>query len=149
MPLKLSSKTQYALLALIELAEKYASDEPVQIQYLATQQDIPDRYLEQLLATLKRDKLVRSYRGPRGGYLLAREPRTITLLEIVKAMEGDSSQISEGENGSHQNAGTVVQDVWQEACQAANSVLESYTLYDLVEKWNTKRQSHQSLMYYI
>ncbi|HBB32576.1 MAG TPA: transcriptional regulator [Cyanobacteria bacterium UBA8803] len=149
MALTLSSKTQYAILALIELAQNYASGEPVQMQHLATQQDIPDRYLEQLLAMLKQFKLVRSYRGPRGGYLLAREPRAITLLEIVRAMEGEVTQRGGTENGDRKTATPLVQEVWHEACQAADAVLASYTLQNLMEKWDAQRQSPTNFMYYI
>ena len=83
LPVELSCKSEYALLALIELATHYSSGEPLQIRQIAAQQNIPDRYLEQLLATLRRYGLVRSQRGAKGGYLLAREPWKITLLEVV------------------------------------------------------------------
>lgn len=149
MTLELSCKSEYALLALVELTTHYATGEPLQIQHLATRQNIPYRYLEQLLATLKRFKLVRSQRGAHGGYLLAREPWTITLLEIVTAIEGNYDQEAETSSGAELTAGTVVHNVWHEVRQAADLVLQSYTLQDVADQWEAKRQCQQSIMYYI
>jgi Rrf2 family protein len=84
---EISCKTEYAILALIELAAHYDQGEPLQIRFIAAQQNIPDRYLEQLLATLRRGGVIRSQRGAKGGYLLAREPWKITLLEILNCLE--------------------------------------------------------------
>lgn len=149
MSLKLSCKSEYAILALVELAANYASGDPLQMQHLAAQQHIPDRYLEQLLATLKRFKLVRSQRGAHGGYRLAREPWKITVLDVIKAIEGEHLRKAEDCSSTQDNASGVVQEVWGEAGQAADSILESYTLQDLVEKWNEKRQQSDNIMYYI
>ena len=71
MSFALSCKCKYALSALVELAMAYASGEPLQSREIARRQNIPDRYLEQVLATLKRGGLVRSQRGVNGGYLLS------------------------------------------------------------------------------
>ena len=86
--MELSLKSEYAILAMLELANHFAVDQPLQIRQIATQQNIPDRYLEQLLATLKRQGLVKSQRGAKGGYILAREPWEISLLEIIRGIEG-------------------------------------------------------------
>src|SRR5689334_17765944 len=88
MPVELSCKSEYALLALLEMATHYESGEPMQIRQIAAQQNIPDRYLEQLLATLRRAGIVKSQRGSKGGYLLSREPWKITLLQILECLEG-------------------------------------------------------------
>ena len=86
--MELSCKSEYAILALIELAVKYQLAEPLQIKQIATKQNIPDRYLEQLLATLRRGGLVKSQRGSKGGYFLTREPRKITVFEVLVCLEG-------------------------------------------------------------
>lgn len=143
---ELSCKSEYALLALLELSVHYASGEPLQIRQIAAQQNIPDRYLEQLLATLRRAGLVRSQRGARGGYLLTREPWKITLYEVVSCIEGFDAQI-DATKTPETTEGVVINDVWQEVRQAAESVLQKYTLQDLVEKRNTKEQV--DIMYYI
>ncbi|MGF1492362.1 MAG: RrF2 family transcriptional regulator [Microcoleaceae cyanobacterium] len=143
--MELSCKTQYALLALLELANRHDQGEPIQVRQLAAIHQIPDRYLEQLLATLKRGGLVRSQRGAKGGYLLAKEPLQITLFDIVNCLEGAATENS-STHSSHPGQ-IVVQEVWQEAQQAANSVLQKHTLQDLCEQLEVQQQVN--LMYYI
>lgn len=145
--MELSCKSEYAILALLELATHYSSGEPLQIRQIAAQQNIPDRYLEQLLATIRRAGLVRSQRGAKGGYLLAREPWKITLLEVVNCLEGLDSKSTEDPSALKSLSSTMIVDIWQEARQAAEEVLQKYTLQDLAEK----RESLQRLdiMYYI
>ena len=145
--MELSCKSEYALLALVELATHYQSGEPLQIRQIAAQQNIPDRYLEQLLATLRRCGLVRSQRGAKGGYILGREPWKITLLEVVCCLEGSDSQSSESDVAPKTVESAVVREIWHEGHQAANSVLQKYTLQDLCEKRDARRQL--DIMYYI
>lgn len=144
---ELSCKSEYAILALLELAAHYNEGEPLQIRSIAAQQNIPDRYLEQLLATLRRGGVIRSQRGAKGGYLLAREPWKITLLEIINCLEGADVDHSENNSSSKTLESAVVFEVWQEAREIANSVLQKYTLQDLTEKLNSRRQL--DIMYYI
>jgi Rrf2 family transcriptional regulator, cysteine metabolism repressor len=143
---ELSCKSEYALLALLELSVQYASGEPMQIRQIAAQQSIPDRYLEQLLATLRRAGLVRSQRGARGGYLLARDPWKITLYEIVSCIEGFDTQ-GDAEKQPSTPESLVISDVWQEVRQAAETVLQKCTLQDLLERRNARQQI--DIMYYI
>ncbi|MBD1906470.1 Rrf2 family transcriptional regulator [Funiculus sociatus GB2-A5] len=145
--MELSCKTEYALLALLELASHYQNSEPLQIRQIAACQNIPDRYLEQLLATLRRGGLVRSQRGAKGGYLLAREPWKITLLEIVNCLEGLEPKPTENHANPKTVESAVVTEIWQEVHQKANSVLQGYTLQDLAQKRDSRRQL--DIMYYI
>jgi len=140
-PVELSCKSEYALLALLELADHYQNGEPVQIRQIAAQQNIPERYLEQLLATLRRGGLVKSQRGAKGGYILAREPRKITLLEVLGCLEGLEASACEQETTSRTLESGVVQEIWQEASQAANLVLKKHTLQDL---WDQKAARQQA-----
>ncbi len=145
--MELSCKSEYALLALLELAAHYNNGEPLQIRQIAIQQHIPDRYLEQLLATLRRCGLVRSQRGAKGGYLLAREPWKITLLEVLNCIEGADTQNSDQAGTTKTVESSVIHDIWQEARQAADTVLHGYTLQDLAERRDARRQL--DIMYYI
>ena len=144
---ELSCKSEYAILALLELAAHYNEGEPLQIRSIASQQNIPDRYLEQLLATLRRGGVIRSQRGAKGGYLLAREPWKITLLEILNCLEGADMDRSENNSATKTLESAVLFEVWQEAREIANSVLQKYTLQDLTERLNARRQL--DIMYYI
>lgn len=145
--MELSCKSEYALLALLELAAHYHSGEPLQIRQIAARQNIPDRYLEQLLASLRRQGLVRSQRGAKGGYLLAREPRKITLLEIVNCIEGSETPGPKREAEADTVEKVIIWEVWKSAYQAAQTVLRSHTLQELCEQRDAKQQL--DIMYYI
>lgn len=145
--MELSCKSEYAILALLEMSAHYESGEPLQIRQIAAQQNIPDRYLEQLLATLRRGGIVKSQRGSKGGYLLTREPRKIILFEIFECLEGLEVNTCEENVNSKRVDSFVIEEIWQEASRAANSVLQKYTLQDLCEKRDSRR--HLDIMYYI
>ncbi|MBN3886913.1 MAG: Rrf2 family transcriptional regulator [Nostoc sp.] len=145
--MELSCKSEYAILALLEMAAHYESGEPLQIRQIAAQQNIPDRYLEQLLATLRRGGIVKSQRGSKGGYLLTREPRKIILFEILECLEGLEARAGEENVNSKTVDSSVIEEIWQEASRSANSVLQKYTLQDLCEKRDSRRQL--DIMYYI
>ncbi len=147
---ELSCKSEYALLALIELAAHYDTGEPLQIRQIAAQQNIPDRYLEQLLATLRRGGIIRSQRGAKGGYTLAREPWKINLLEVFICIEGLETQPNAQDNDAKSDKtleGAVIVEIWQEAHQASNAILQKYTLQDLRDRRDSRRQL--DFMYYI
>ena len=144
--MELSCKSEYALLALIELSLHYSRGNPLRICQIAAAQKIPDRYLEQLLATLRRNGFVKSQRGAKGGYFLTREPWKITLLDIISCIEGFDAKAKEVKSPETADE-TVVEEVWWQARLASEQVLESYTLQDLVDKRNARQQ--MDLMYYI
>lgn len=141
--MELSCKTKYALLALLELTTNYQNQEPLQIRQIAEKQNISDRYLEQLLATLRRGGLVKSQRGAKGGYLLTRSPSQITLLDIVNCLEGTTEEVSKFKTPEQ----CVVQETWQEIDRAMEAQLQQYNLQTLSERRNNKQQI--DLMYYI
>jgi Rrf2 family transcriptional regulator, cysteine metabolism repressor len=145
--LELSCKSEYALLALIALADQFQGNEPLQIRQIAAQQNIPDRYLEQLLATLRRSGLVRSQRGAKGGYLLAREPWQITVLEVMTCIEGHDITASTENKATRTAEKRVIDGVWQDACETLRTVLQNHTLQDLCDRRDIQQQSE--LMYYI
>ena len=146
--MELSLKSEYAILAMIELANNFAIDQPLQIRQIANQQNIPDRYLEQLLATLKRQGLVKSQRGAKGGYILARDPWEISLLEIIRGIEGyDLTAEKNSKSGNESAALSVIHEVWEISQNAASSVLDGCTLKDLCEQ--QRQRQIATTMYYI
>jgi Rrf2 family protein len=84
---RLTSKSEYALLALVHLARR-AGEGYFSVQSIAAAQKIPPKFLEQILLTLKRGRYVRSLKGPRGGYCLARPARQISIAEITRLFDG-------------------------------------------------------------
>ena len=86
--MKLSTRGRYGIHAMYDLA-RYHQSEPQSIKAIAERQNIPEAYLEQLIAVLRRSGLVTSVRGAQGGYLLARPPGEITVGQVLRALEGD------------------------------------------------------------
>ncbi len=146
--MELSLKSEYAILAMLELASNFSLDQPLQIRQIAHQQNIPDRYLEQLLATLKRQGLVKSQRGSKGGYILAREPWEISVLEIIQGIEGYDPITEKSSKVSNESASlSVIREVWESAQKAASNVLDSCTLKDLCDR--QRQRQIATTMYYI
>ena len=115
----ITSKSPYALRALAELG-RTGGDGPIPIGELARRRDIPVQFLVQLLATLRRAGVLRSQRGVKGGYLFARDPSEVTVLEVIELLDGPLGRDAEG--------------ILAEAAAAARTVLESTTIADLVER---------------
>ncbi|MGK7888638.1 MAG: Rrf2 family transcriptional regulator [Leptolyngbyaceae cyanobacterium] len=149
MPFTLSCKHEYALCALVELAIAYASGQPLQSRQLAQRQHIPDRYLEQLLATLKRGGLIRSQRGVNGGYLLAREPTCISVLDVIHCIDGKINETHAPQSSSLSSTieCVVIQEVWTEGQQKLEATLSQYSLKNLVEMRDVRQNAN--VMYYI
>lgn len=145
--MEISSKVKYTLLALLELTRYYDQEEFLQIEQIAACQQIPDRYLGQLLMSLRRCGLVRSQRGVKGGYQLNKPPEEITVLEVLTCLEGAATQEygEPGESLTMENM--ILKEVWHEATKAALTVFGSYTLKDLYEKQQASRLLNP--MYYI
>ncbi len=85
--MKLTSRSEYALLALVHLA-RHAQDEYLSVESIAQAQDIPTKYLEQILLALKRAHFLQSSKGQHGGYRLAKAPERISLAEIIRLFDG-------------------------------------------------------------
>ena len=112
------------------------------------QQNIPDRYLEQLLATLKRQGLVKSQRGAKGGYILSRAPWEISLLEIIRGIEGyDPISEKNSKSGNESASLSVILEVWEAAQKSASNVLDGCTLKDLCDR--QRQRQIATTMYYI
>jgi Rrf2 family protein len=129
--LSITTKSPYALQALVELARSGGST-PVPIGELARRRDIPVQFLEQLFAVLRRAGLLKSQRGVKGGYTFAREPADITVLEVVELLDGP--------------VGAEAKSIFAEAAAAARAVLANATVADIVEREN---RAAGASMYYI
>lgn len=92
-----SAKTAYGLVALIEIGSSHPEGAPLRVAEIARRQGIPERYLEQMLASLRRGGFLRGIRGPRGGYLLARPPAEITVADVVACLDGDNGSDRRGD----------------------------------------------------
>ena len=129
--MKLSAKTEYACLAMLQMAQEYDSVEPLQIRRIADEQGIPSRFLVQILLQLKGAGLVASTRGAAGGYRLSRPPQEISLSDIIEVMEGaDRPQTNTGKRTPLVGA---LLSLCRELSDAQRDRLEETALADLVE----------------
>src|ERR671929_415435 len=135
--MRLTRGSDYGAHAVIELASCYGQG-PLQCAEIAARQKIPEAYLDQLLSILRRVGIVRSLRGPHGGHELARDPRQLTLGDVVTALEGpvvpqEFVHGLEVEQPEWQTA-CAVRDAWLAAAEASQRVLDSTTIQTLVER---------------
>ncbi|HVA51300.1 MAG TPA: Rrf2 family transcriptional regulator [Pirellulales bacterium] len=142
--MKISAKTEYACIAMLELAERYGSGEPVRIREIADEHGVPARFLVQILLQLKGAGFVASTRGASGGYQLVRPPERISLGEVMSVIEGADEPIASSASPESQ-WGKVLQAAWQEVADVERRALQAITFADLVER--AKRRTEN--MYYI
>jgi Rrf2 family protein len=130
--MRLSARADYALRAAIELAA--ARDGHVTADQLAQAQHIPGKFLETILTQLRRAGLVRSQRGPDGGFWLARPAAEISLADIIRAIDGQLLGVrgERPENVSYPGSAAPLQRVWIALRANERAVLETVTLSDIV-----------------
>ena len=139
--MKLSTRTRYAVRAIIELAQN-DQNKPLQLKIIAQRQEISIKYLEQLMAVLRSAGFVRSIRGSKGGYVLAKAPNQIKMNEVLHRLEGAVATVEcvENENCCSRSADCAARYLWAQVEQAIENVLRSVTLQDLVEKANEEKK---------
>jgi len=145
--MKLSTKGEYGLLAVIDLA-LHSLEAPVQSAQIAERQNIPKQYLDQLLLFLRKAGLVESSRGRQGGYQLARSASHINLLQVVRALEGsiDSNDVFIREGSNQDPTRKILRDLWSEIFEHASEVLRTTTVEDVCER---RKKLDPQIMYYI
>jgi Rrf2 family protein len=146
--MEMTARVEYALLALLEMAIYHARKEPLKLNEITLKYAIPDRYLEQILIHLRHSGIIQSQRGARGGYALTREPRQITIWEIVASIEGEVGQEQIRQRKSKRPDMAVIETaekdlvygIWQKARAASHTVLSHYTLQDLCQQLEDAKQ---------
>ncbi len=136
--MRVSTKGKNAIKLMLDLAS-YHHGEPVKLKDIARRQNISEKYLEQIVASLHRASLVKGIRGARGGYLLNDEPEKYTVGQILKAAEGDLSPADcVGQNGIPCEYKGVCASyrLWEKLDAAINEVLEGITLADMLDWQN-------------
>ena len=136
--MKVSTRGDYASRALLSLALHGSQTTPTSVRDIAERTGLPQPYLEQILLALKGAGLVRSKRGVGGGYVLARDPKEITLAQVVSAVDGPIVAGDFGEphaDGACDHEGQcVLLAVWAEVGEAMRRQLASFTLADMVAR---------------
>lgn len=133
--MKLSTKGKYGLYAMVYLAQ-HEGEGPQSLKAIA-ELGLPDPYLEQLLGSLRRAGLVKTVRGPQGGYQLSKPSQEITMRHIIEAMEGPlslSECVVEKEHICPRGADCKAKGVWGYLTDQINGLLDSITLTDMLKQ---------------
>ncbi|BCW89505.1 HTH-type transcriptional regulator IscR [Alphaproteobacteria bacterium SO-S41] len=134
--MKLNTKGRYAVMAITDLA-KFSSARPVSLADIAARQEISLSYLEQLFAKLRRAGLVRSVRGPGGGYRLARSAAETRVAEVILAVDepikATRCEIGSPKGCTGTSARCITHDLWEELSRQIHIFLSSVTLADILE----------------
>ncbi len=149
--MKLSTKIRYGVRAILDIGA-HSSDRPVPLNDVSEREEISAKYLEAIMPSLKTADLIRSIKGPGGGYILSRPPEEITLYEIVAALEGPMCLVdcvSLPESCSRQGI-CVTYDIWKDLSRLINDTLKSVTLGELIARQREKAmRARGALMYNI
>jgi Rrf2 family transcriptional regulator, cysteine metabolism repressor len=132
--MNISVKGEYALQAIFDLAAQSAT-EPVKIAEIARRQQIPQKFLELILASLKQGGFVASRRGAEGGYLLAKRAESITVGDVLRFVEGRQEEKSR----QRRQSDSPFSELWERVDRTIDNVLDSTTFAQLVRDWTDKR----------
>ncbi len=125
--MKISTKGRYGLTIMMDLAKHYGESRPVSLKSIANEHDLSEHYLEQLIAPLRNNGLVKSVRGAHGGYLLTKNPSQITAGDIIRVLEGPITPVE----GIEDEEDPSKRDLWLRIRDAVKEVLDTTTLEDL------------------
>jgi Rrf2 family transcriptional regulator, cysteine metabolism repressor len=147
--MKITFKGDYALKALLDLSIHFGKAQT--IEDVAKRQDIPAKFLEQILLSLKKGGFVKSVRGKKGGYLLSRDPKAITLGDALRYVEGPVEPLAcvckGGEKTCDYSARCALRDVFNDIGKYTAAKVDSVTFADLRDKQIKKEAKHAE--YYI
>jgi Rrf2 family protein len=129
--MRISTKGDYGVRALIELTHQYGQG-TTQSAQIAARQRIPEPYLDQLLTTLRKAGFIRSVRGPQGGHALVKSPEEIRLSEVISVLEGSLSPVSHLHDEGHQCR--AAHEVWHRVEDATRKILDGVTIADLATR---------------
>ena len=145
--MKLTMKGDYGLRAMLDLTTYYGQG-PIESTDIARRQYIPEQYLDQILMKLRKEGLVKSVRGPKGGHMLAKPPTQITMAQVMKALEGNTPLIEclPTPDFCKLSPGCALREVWQKIDEMTQQILTSTTIDELAQRHQT---GSLEPMYYI
>ena len=143
--MKLSTKGRYGVKAMVELAINYGGA-PLSIKTISKRQNISEYYLEQLFSPLRKAKLITSIRGAQGGYVLSREPKDITVAEIMYVLEGpiEIAECIDGVSCDNLDC-CATRLLWAKIKNSIDDVMKSVTLKDIVNDYERIKTNNESL----
>ena len=133
--MRVSAKTEYACIAMMELAAHWGSSEPVRIRRIAERHGVPPRFLVQILLQLKGAGLVASVRGAAGGYLLVKSPQDISLGQVMEVIDGSTEEKGPTSSASPDSpAVKALMQTWKEVGEMQRKMLNSISLAELLDR---------------
>ena len=142
--MKLTTKGRYAIIAMVDVA-MHAQSVPINLRKISTRQNISLSYLEQLFSKLKNNSIVKSVRGPGGGYILSRPSHSINLLEIITAVDENIDQTQcGGAKNCNSNKPCLTHTLWINLTIKINDHLKNILLSDLVKSTRKEFSIHSS-----
>lgn len=129
--MRISTKGDYGVRALIELSHHYGEG-TVQSAQIAARQRVPEPYLDQLLTTLRKAGFIRSVRGPQGGHALVKAPDEIKLSDVIRSLEGSLSPVSHLHDEGYQCR--AAHEIWHQVEEATAEILDGVTIADLAAR---------------
>ena len=137
--MKISTKIRYGARAMLELASRYGEG-PIDLKEIAKKEDISLKYLEQVIIPLRTAGLVKSVRGSKGGYSLAKPPSEICLHDLVEVLDGpiDFIECLRDPKDCPKSPSCVTRDIWREASDAIHRIFRSVTFEEMVNRKKEK-----------
>jgi Rrf2 family protein len=139
--MKISTKIRYGTRAMLELASHYGGG-PVELKEIAKKENISLKYLEQVIIPLRTARLVKSLRGSKGGYSLAKPPSEISISDLIEILEGPINLVEclNDPKACQKSPICVTRDIWREVSDTINGIFHSITLQDMVNRRREKEE---------
>ncbi|MDR3196654.1 MAG: Rrf2 family transcriptional regulator [Planctomycetaceae bacterium] len=136
MSLKISAKTEYACIAIMDLAIHINSAEPVRIRNIAERHSVPPRFLVQILLQLKSADIVESTRGATGGYRLKKRPEDVTLGQVMNIIDApvNNGKRTLNQTNTESGAAIILGNIWNDAEKCRQDFLNNITFADLIQR---------------
>lgn len=151
--MKITYKGDYAVKAILDLAFQYKGNNVVPLSEISQRQDVPEKYLEQIMLILKNAGIVSSKRGKGGGFFLTRDPSEITLGEIIRIIDGPIEPIecarSDCDLDCRDENKCAFQEVWMKVSTAVSEIVDKTTFQSIMRRTEEIRQNQDEGMYYI
>lgn len=144
--MKLTTKGKFAVTALLDIALYGDNSKPMTLYTISDRQGISVSYLEQLFVKLRRQGMVKSYKGPGGGYILSRNPDEIKVSEIIKAVDDDlDARSCHGMKNCRENNQCLTHDLWNGLTNHVYDYLDKISLLNLLENSNKHKEQPQKI----
>lgn len=151
--MKITYKGDYALKSILDLAYRYGDNKTVPLSDISKRQDVPEKYLEQIMLILKKAGIVGSKRGKGGGFFLNKDPKDLTLGEVVRVIEGPIEPIEcadcDFEADCIDEKHCAFREVWTKVSDAISDIVDNVTFQRLMLRTDELRKKENENMYYI